>query len=137
MSEIAPEFNAAPMTPEEMHSAMFAQMVMQLASTALVLMGRIPNPASGKTETDLDAARLFIDQLEMLEVKTKGNLNADEQHLLKQNLMTARMAFVQAVAAPSAAVAEKSAPGLAPEARPATSAEEDSKKKFTKSYGAP
>lgn len=128
------------MTQEEMHAAMFAQMVMQFASTALVLMGRMPNPMTGKTETDLDAARLFIDQLEMLEVKTRGNLSAEEQQLLKQNLMTVRMAFVQAVegakpAPATASVVEKTAP--APEPQPADKGEEESKKKFSKSYGAP
>lgn len=128
------------MTQEEMHAAMFAQMVMQFASTALVLMGRMPNPMTGKTETDLDAARLFIDQLEMLEVKTRGNLSAEEQQLLKQNLMTVRMAFVQAVegaksAPATASVVEKTAP--IPEPQPADKGEEESKKKFSKSYGAP
>jgi len=131
------------MTPAELHTAMFAQMVMQLASTALMLMGRVPNPMTGKTETDLDSARLFIDQLEMLEVKTRGNLGAEEQHLLKQNLMTARMAFVEAVKsanpavaapAPAAPVVDQAAPAAG--SKPADSAEEDSKKKFTKSYGA-
>lgn len=126
------------MTPEELHTAMFAQMVMQLASTALVLMGRMPNPMTGKTETDLDAAQLFIEQLEMLAVKTKGNLSNEEQHLLKQNLMTVRMAFVQAAegAKPAAAatVADNTAP--APEIKPADGTGEESKRKFSKSYGA-
>lgn len=133
------------MTQAEIHTAMFAQMVMQLASTALMLMGRVPNPMTGKTETDLDAARMFIEQLEMLEVKTKGNLGAEEQHLLKQNLMTVRMAFVEAVKgakpveaakpAPTAAVTDEVLP--AAETKPADAGDEASKKKFTKSYGAP
>jgi hypothetical protein len=86
-----------PLTPEEKQSALFAQMVMHLAHTAFVMLGRAPNPMTGKTETDLDSARLLIDQLEMIETKTKGNLIAEEQHLLRQHLMTLRMAFVQAV----------------------------------------
>lgn len=138
MSDKTPEFDDRPLTPEELHAAMFAQMVMQLASTALMLMGRMPNPMTGKTETDLDAARMFIEQLEMLEVKTRGNLGPEEQHLLKQNLMTVRMAFVQAVEgakpAPAAVVADKTAP--APETKPADAGEAESKKKFSKSYGA-
>lgn len=123
----------------DLHAAMFAQMVMQLASTSLMLMGRVPNPMSGKTETDLDAARLFIDQLEMLEVKTKGNLSPEEQHLLKQNLMTVRMAFVEAVKNPKSepAPAVVDAPAPASEIKAAETAGEDaSKKKFSKSYGA-
>jgi hypothetical protein len=146
MSEPRSGFGDAPLTAEEMHSAMFAQMVMQLASTALVLMGRVPNPVTHKTEYDLDAARLFVDQLEMLEVKTKGNLSADEQHLLKQNLMTVRMAFVQAVQTPPAAtpVADAEKPGSEKPEKPVSEVgpaptpggEDEAKKKFSKSYGA-
>jgi hypothetical protein len=138
MSEPTSEFNEPPMSQEELHAAMFAQMVMQFASTALMLMGRMPNPMTGKTETDLDAARLFIDQLEMLEVKTKGNLSADEQHLLKQNLMTVRMAFVQAMEGTKSAPAVTEKNAQAPETKPADTGEEvAAKKKFSKSYGAP
>jgi hypothetical protein len=94
---------------------------------------------TGQTETDLDTARLLIDQLEMLEVKTQGNLTGEERHLLKQNLMTVRMAFVEAVekakSVPTPAVADKSAP--APETKPTERSEEESKKKFSKSYGTP
>ena len=143
MSEQSKKSSETPMTQAEVHTAMFAQMVMQFASTALMLMGRMPNPMTSKTETDLDAARMFIEQLEMLEVKTKGNLSAEEQHLLKQNLMTVRMAFVEAVkgakpvepAKPAPTPAETGA-APAPEAKPDAD-EEAAKKKFTKSYGAP
>lgn len=86
-----------PLAPDEMQSALFARMVMHLTSTAMVLMSRMPNPMTGKTETDLDGARHFIEQLEMLEVKTKGNLTGEDQHLLKQNLVVVRMGYVEAV----------------------------------------
>jgi hypothetical protein len=118
------------LTESENHSALFAQLVMQSTSMALMLMGRAPNPMTGKTEVDLDGARLFIGQLEMLEVKTRGNLSTDEQNLLRQSLMHARMSFVEAVEA--AKTTDKAAvePG-------ATAGESDdgTKKRFSKSYG--
>jgi len=114
------------LTLEQRHAALFAEMVMQLASTAFVMLGRAPNPMTGKTETDLETAQLLVEQLEMLEVKTQGNLGAEEQRLLKQSLMTLRMAFVEAVTP---------APATAPAASPPPVAGEESKKKFTKSYG--
>lgn len=124
----------APLTVEEKQTALFAQMVMQSASMAVVLMGRAPNPMTGKTETDLEGARLFIDQLEMLEAKTRGNLTPEEQQLLKQNLMTVRMAFVQTVE--EAGRKPRVAEPKVPEATTATpETDESSKKKFTKSYG--
>jgi hypothetical protein len=128
------------MNPEEKHAAMFAQMVMQLASTALILMGQAPNPVTGKTETDLDTAQLFVEQLEMLEAKTRGNLGPDEQHLLKQNLMTVRMAFVQAVEDANKKTPPPDQPTIPAEStKPDQAANEshaEDKKKFSKSYGA-
>ncbi|MEK7707318.1 MAG: DUF1844 domain-containing protein [Verrucomicrobiota bacterium] len=85
---------------DQIHSALFAQMVMQQSNLALMLLGKSPHPETGQPMRDLDAAKLFIDQLEMLEVKTKGNLNAHEAALLKQSLMTLHLAFVEAVNAP-------------------------------------
>ena len=57
---------------EEITSALFANMIIQQTNMALMLLGKVPHPETGETTEDLDAARLFIDQLEMLEVKTKG-----------------------------------------------------------------
>src|SRR5437899_5548996 len=73
---------------------------MQQSNLALMFLGKVPHPDRGETVRDLDSAQLFIDQLEMLETKTKGNLNSHESALLKQTLMTLRLAFVEAVNAP-------------------------------------
>ena len=50
---------------------------------------------------DIEAARLFIDQLEMLEVKTKGNLEEAESRLLASLVYDLRVAFVDAQKAAS------------------------------------
>lgn len=120
---------------DEILSARFAQMVMQQAQMALMLLGKTPHPQTGETIRDLEAARMFIDQLEMLEAKTKGNLSKDEERLLKQNLMSLRMAFVEAVAAPAPESASQPAEGK-PESAPAATppGEDESKKKFSKKY---
>jgi hypothetical protein len=122
--------------PEEMRSALFAQMVMQQASMAMMLLGKTPHPESGQVVRDLEAARFFIDQLEMLEFKTKGNLTPDEATLLKQSLMSLRMAFVESVdnppsPPPAAPSVEPSAPTTAPGA---AAADDAPAKKFTKKY---
>jgi hypothetical protein len=136
---------------EDMLSDLFAQMVVQHANMARMLMGRTPHPQTGEAVQDLEGARMFIDQLEMLEAKTKGNLTRDEQALLKQSLMSLRMAFVEAVESPSAAPSGgPSAPpaptesGSGAEDKPAQSPAADSsaspapdaesKKKFSKKY---
>jgi len=118
-------------------STLFAQLVLQLSNMAMMLLGKVPHPDSGQTITDIDAARLFIDQLEMLEIKTKGNLTREEQGLLKQSLMALRLSFVEAVDKPPS----KAEPGAQPQAStpspaPAQSSEDDEehKKKFSKKY---
>src|SRR3569833_2627962 len=95
-----PEQDLGPISREEMMSALFAQLVVQQSNMAMLLMGKVPHPQTGQTMRDIEAARLFIDQLEMLDAKTKGNLTKEEEHLLKQSLMSLRMAFVQAVESP-------------------------------------
>jgi hypothetical protein len=137
---------------EQMMSAMFAHLVMQHTNMALIFLGLTPNPQTGQSAQDLDHARFFIDQLEMLEIKTKGNLDKQEEAMLKQSLTSLRMAFVEAVnhpkAAPSDAPAdspdapatdeqetpltEPALPGEAPP--PATEPETKSRKIFSKKY---
>src|ERR1039457_6223634 len=95
------EDKSASESSDEMRSALFAHMVMQQSSMAMMLLGKTAHPETGKIVRDLEAAKLFIDLLEMLEFKTKGNLNQEEAALLKQSLMSLRMAFVEAVDSPS------------------------------------
>jgi hypothetical protein len=131
-------------------SAMFASLVIQNANMAMIFLGQVPNPQNGQTTQDLEHARYFIDQLEMLEVKTKGNLAKQEAALLNQSLTTLRLAFVEAVEHPVAApqsdapagpptdeqetpVIEPALPGEANQPPPPPPAEE-SQKKFSKKY---
>jgi hypothetical protein len=82
---------------EEMLSALFAHMVIQQSNMAMMLLGKVPHPQTGKTVRDIAAAKMFIDQLEMIEAKTKGNLSKEEAQVLKQTLMALHLAFVETV----------------------------------------
>jgi hypothetical protein len=127
-------------------SALFANMVVQQTNLALMMLGQVPDPQSGELVRDLEAARMFIDQLETLEFKTKGNLDKHEQKLLQQSLTTLRLAFVDALenqpSAPSAArppapagqAAEPAKASATDNAASQPLAEQDPKKKFTKKY---
>jgi len=130
-----PPEDLGPISREEMMSALFAQLVVQQSNMAMLLMGKVPHPQTGQTMRDIEASRLFIDQLEMLEAKTKGNLTREEEQLLKQSLMSLRMAFVEAVESPETEPRKMETPAenkIEAAAQPA--ADEDSKKKFTKKY---
>jgi Domain of unknown function (DUF1844) len=132
----------------EMISALFIQMILQQTNMALLFLGRVPHPETGETMRDIDGARLLIDQLEVLELKTRGNRNADEDNLLKQSLTSLRMAFVDAIdhapapgeaapaGAPAASAGASRPSGSAPAAnQPAAEADEEGpRKRFTKRY---
>ena len=125
-------------------SALFAQLVLQQTNMALMFLGKVAHPETGQTYKDVEGARLFIDQLEMLEAKTKGNLTKEESGLLKQSLMNLRLAFVEAVNEPDASAAAPPAPaGPSTEgsssSQPAGTAAtpgsaEEHRKKFSKKY---
>jgi hypothetical protein len=125
---------------DDVQSALFANMVLQQSQMALMFLGKVPHPESGQPVTDLDAARMFIDQLEMLEVKTKGNLSKDEEGLLRQTLAAVRFAFVEAVEKVPEAPAPATTASVAEEApqagsAPTSSAEEsEARTKFSKKY---
>ena len=88
---------------------------------------------------------MFIDQLGMIQEKTRGNLTNEESAVLKNTLANLQMAFVEVSkevregktasapepkAEPTEPAAEKSEPIAPPPS------EAESRKKFTKSYGA-
>lgn len=139
-----------PSSREEVLGALFPGMIAQLSTMALMFLGQIPNPETGKTEHNLDGARLFIDQLEMIAIKTKGNLTPEENRLLQETLTMLRLAFVESThtgkaSTPSAAptppmpaAPQDSAPsppsGHNPPAQASDPGRESSPKRFTKKY---
>lgn len=74
----------------------FIQFVMLQSQQASLFLGRLPNPHTGKADVNLDAARLFIDNLEMLKEKTNGNLSTQESEILTSVLSDLQAAFVEA-----------------------------------------
>ncbi|HXH09819.1 MAG TPA: DUF1844 domain-containing protein [Alphaproteobacteria bacterium] len=73
----------------------FASFIVSLGTQAFMHLGDIPNPMNQKREKDLPAAKHLIDLLGMLQAKTKGNLNGDEDRLLQQLLFDLRLRYVR------------------------------------------
>jgi hypothetical protein len=69
--------------------------VLSLSSSALVHLGEIPDPENNQAQIDLPMAKQIIDTLGMLQEKTKGNLDQDEDKLLKTMLYDLRLRYVQ------------------------------------------
>ena len=139
----------------------FIEFVLMQAQNAALFLGQIPNPQTGKGEVNLEVAKLFIDQLAMIQEKTRGNLTSEEAKVLSNALSNLQMAFVEVSggAEPNPARRDEGAPETAaqPEPPPPASSqpaeqpvsgaaeqnpsissaepETESRKKFTKSYG--
>jgi hypothetical protein len=141
----------------------FIEFVMMHAQNAALFLGQIPNPKTGQGEINLDLARMFIDQLEMIQEKTRSNLTNEEAMVLRNTLSNLQMAYVELAGESGRGRSESAAPNEStpataaePEAAGATSSqpspqsdsgteqsapiaspepEAESRKKFTKSYG--
>jgi hypothetical protein len=72
-----------------------ATFIFSLSSSALVHLGEIPEPETNRTLIDLPIAKQIIDTLGMIQEKTKGNLDQDEEKFLKSVLYDLRMRYIQ------------------------------------------
>lgn len=85
-----------PELPEEnINPVSFAAFVMSMATTAAVHFGDLADPSTGASYKNIQAAGQMIDLLAMLQEKTKGNLEADEQELLEQVLYELRLRYIE------------------------------------------
>ena len=137
----------------------FVQFIMVQAQNILYVLGRIPTPEGERLPPHLQAAKMMIDHLDLIALKTQGNLNSQEEKILKEALQQVQMAFVEASGGtppsmmpdrgpqveipdlededlePEASVVrETPSAAQAPSSSPKTEPGED-KKKFFKSYG--
>jgi len=134
----------------------FVQFIMVQAQNILYVLGRIPTPEGERLPPNLQAAKMMIDHLDLIALKTQGNLNSQEEKILKEALQQVQMAFVEASGGtppsmmpdrgpqmempeleedlePEPSLARET-PTPAPTAAPRGEPGED-KKKFFKSYG--
>jgi len=74
----------------------FNDFVLLQAQNAGFFLGQLPNPATGEKQINLRAAKSVIDSLEMLEIKTDGNLTAEEEKLLSTALSNLQPLFEKA-----------------------------------------
>src|ERR1044071_7364578 len=99
----------------------FIEFVVMHAQNAALFLGQIPNPKTGQGEVNLDLARMFIDQLAMIQEKTRGNLTSEEAKVLSNALSNLQMAYVEVAKEPPKGAAQPEAPEAVP---PPTAAEQ-------------
>jgi hypothetical protein len=90
----SPEQEAA---GQELPEPSFRILVAQLATQALMELGEMPNPVTGKTSPSRARARFTIDLLEIIREKTRGNLAPEEDTFLERALYDLKLRFARLV----------------------------------------
>ncbi len=75
----------------------FNSFVISLSSSVLISLGEIPHPDTGDLSLDICFAKQTIQILEMLQEKTRGNLDEGERELIDSVLFDLRFKYVQCV----------------------------------------
>ena len=76
------------------HDILFMQLIIQNQQIAMMAMGKIKNPVTDKIERNLEHAKIYIDTLDMLLAKTKGNLSEYEEKFLNETLKDLKLNYV-------------------------------------------
>ena len=76
--------------------ANFAGLLIGLATSAFIHRGESPDSGQAEGKVDRPAAKHAIDLLAVLQSKTRGNLEPEEESLLTTLLYDLRLKFVQA-----------------------------------------
>lgn len=95
LSEELDQPGAEEAQPQGMPPADFKTLISTMVTQALFAMGAIPDPNTGQRMVHIELAQHHIDMLGVLEEKTKGNLDEEEEKLLSGALHELRMNFLQ------------------------------------------
>jgi hypothetical protein len=94
---IQPDEKKESITDEALPAINFPTFIISLSTQALMHLGEIPNPLTGKVEKEVEVAKQTIDILSLLQEKTQGNLDQGEEKLMEEVLYDLRMKYVEAV----------------------------------------
>jgi hypothetical protein len=84
-----------------MPPASFEMLLTTLATEALVALGQVPHPVTGKVQAHRNQAKFLIDTVDVLRQKTAGNLTTGEQQVIDSLLHQMRLVFVHTADAPA------------------------------------
>lgn len=87
--------HAAGPRPAGVPEASFLDLLDMLAVQAALHLGMMPSETQERLPIDLQVARHFIDMLAVLQAKTRGNLNSEEENALESALAELRMRYVE------------------------------------------
>ncbi len=76
-------------------NAYFTGLVFSISQAAMMQMGKVTNPMTGKVERDMNQAKTSIDMLEMIREKTTGNLTKEEEKLMNDMLANLQLNYAE------------------------------------------
>lgn len=82
---------------KKLYEIQFIQLIFSLKTSAIMQLGKIANPLTGKIERNLNEAKYTIDMLNMLKEKTKNNLTADEEKIINDTVFELQMNYIDEV----------------------------------------
>ena len=91
--------NASDAADPPMPPASFELLLSTLTTEALVALGQVPHPGTGKVQVQRNQAKFLIDTIDVLREKTAGNLSEPEREVLEGLLHQLKMVFVQTAGA--------------------------------------
>ena len=92
-----PQFEKQDPMAERHSTELFYMLARMISTNALLAMGKIAPQGQEPPAPDLEAAAAFVDMLVMLEAKTEGKRNADEDQIIKNSVNQLQMLFVELV----------------------------------------
>ena len=73
---------------------LFIHLVNTFVQSAWIALGKVKNPVSDELERNLDQASYYIDLLDMLQTKMKGNLSEWEEQYILHSLSELKLNFI-------------------------------------------
>ena len=73
---------------------LFIHLVNTFVQSAWISLGKVKNPVSDEMERNLDQASYYIDLLDMLQTKMKGNLSEWEEQYILHSLSELKLNFI-------------------------------------------
>jgi uncharacterized protein DUF1844 len=79
----------------EYHQPTFKIFVSSLGMQAMIALGKLENPLTGKVDKNLEQARFLIDTIGLVKEKTQGNRNEEENKFMQESLYNLQLLYVQ------------------------------------------
>lgn len=79
----------------------FISFLIRQSQQAALCLGQIPHPQTGQKEAHPEIAKLFIEDLQMIREKTRGNLSSEETKILDDILANLQQEYVKIAPASS------------------------------------